>query len=116
MGSTRSTSSADRVLLRPPISGRSAVARMPRLVACAALWASSLSAQGDSLYTAWCSHCHGADARGTPAATTRLEVPPADLASCAASTAETENRWVGIVTRGGAAYGLSPGMPASRRG
>ena len=88
------------------------MARILRLVACAALWASSLSAQGDSLYTAWCSRCHGADARGTPAATTKLDVPPADLASCAASTAETEDRWVGIVTRGGSAFGLSLDMPA----
>jgi mono/diheme cytochrome c family protein len=90
------------------------VPRTLPLVACAALWASSLAAQqsGDSLYTAWCSHCHGADARGTPAASTRLAVPPADLASCAASTPETEAQWVGIVTRGGEAYGLSRDMPA----
>jgi mono/diheme cytochrome c family protein len=85
-----------------------------KLVACAALWASSAPAQGapDSLYAAWCSHCHGADARGTPVASARLAVRPADLASCAASTAETEEQWVGIVTRGGAAYGLSLDMPA----
>ncbi len=82
------------------------------LVACAALWASSLGAQGDSLYVAWCSACHGRDARGTPAASTRLAVQPADLASCSASTPETEDQWVGIVTRGGAAYGLSLDMPA----
>ncbi len=92
------------------------MARILRLVACAALWASSLSAQGDSLYTAWCSRCHGADARGTPAPSTKLEVPPADLASCAASTAETEDRWIGIVTRGGAAFGLSLDMPAYGEG
>ena len=87
-----------------------------KLAACAALWASSLSAQGDSLYAAWCSRCHGADAHGAPAASTRLEVPPADLASCAASTPETEEQWVGIVTRGGAAYGLSIDMPAYGEG
>ena len=87
-----------------------------KLAACAALWASSLSAQGDSLYAAWCSRCHGPDAHGAPAASTRLEVPPADLASCAASTPETEEQWVGIVTRGGAAYGLSIDMPAYGEG
>ena len=86
--------------------------RTLRLVACAALWASSLSGQGDSLYSAWCARCHGADARGTPAASVRTEVPPADLASCAVSAAEPEDQWIGIVTSGGAAYGLSIDMPA----
>ena len=88
--------------------------RTLRLVACAALWACSLSAQspGDSLYTAWCARCHGVDARGTPAASVRTNVPPADLASCPVSTAETEDQWVGVVTRGGAAFGLSLDMPA----
>lgn len=88
---------------------------MPRtlsLVACGVLWASSLSAQGDSLYGAWCARCHGADAHGTPVRSARLSVPPADLASCPASTAETEDQWTGIVARGGAAYGLSLDMPA----
>jgi cbb3-type cytochrome c oxidase subunit III len=88
------------------------VRRTLRLVACAALWASSLSAQGDSLYAAWCARCHGADGRGTPAASVRTDVPPADLASCPVSSAETEDQWVGIVTRGGAAFGLSLDMPA----
>ena len=49
--------------------------RMFRLVACAALWASSLAAQGDSLYGAWCARCHGADAHGTPVASVRTDVP-----------------------------------------
>jgi hypothetical protein len=39
-------------------------------------------------------------------------VPPADLASCPVNTAETEDQWVGVVTQGGAAYGLSLDMPA----
>jgi hypothetical protein len=72
-------------------------------------------AQGDSgaaFFQAWCKACHGADGRGTPAATTRLEVPPADLRDCRASTAEPEDRWVAIVTQGGAAFGLSLDMPA----
>jgi hypothetical protein len=42
----------------------------------------------------------------------RTDVPPADLASCATSSAETEDQWVGIVTQGGAAFGLSLDMPA----
>ena len=67
---------------------------------------------GAVLFQAWCRSCHGAEGRGTPAATTRLEVPPADLRDCKGSTAETEDRWVGIVTRGGAAFGLSLDMPA----
>src|SRR5204863_465239 len=50
--------------------------------------------------------------RGTPAATTRLELPPADLHECKGSTAETEDRWVNIVAQGGAAFGLSLDMPA----
>jgi len=90
------------------------VRRTLRLVACGALWASSLGAQGggDSLYAAWCARCHGADARGTPAASVRTDVPPADLASCPVNTAETEDQWVGVVTKGGAAFGLSLDMPA----
>ena len=71
--------------------------------------------QGDSgaaFFQAWCKACHGADGRGTPAATTRLEVPPANLRECKASTAEPEDRWVAIVTQGGAAFGLSLDMPA----
>lgn len=85
-----------------------------KLVVCAVLWASSAGAQGagDSLYTSWCSRCHGVDARGTPAASTRLAVPPADLAACAVSSAEPEDLWVDIVSRGGAAYGLSLDMPS----
>src|SRR5216117_190088 len=69
---------------------------------------------GDSaaLYTSWCKSCHGADGRGVPAASTRLEVPPADLRDCKTSTAEPEERWIGIVTQGGAAFGLSLDMPA----
>lgn len=67
---------------------------------------------GATLFQAWCRKCHGADGRGTPAATTRLEVPPADLKDCKGSTAEPEERWVAIVTRGGAAFGLSLDMPA----
>ena len=72
-------------------------------------------AQGDSgaaFFQAWCKACHGADGRGTPAATTRLEVPPANLRDCKASTAEPEDRWVAIVTQGGVAFGLSLDMPA----
>ncbi|PYP61178.1 MAG: hypothetical protein DMD37_14285, partial [Gemmatimonadetes bacterium] len=67
---------------------------------------------GAELYHAWCAACHGQDARGTPAASVRTTVPPADLASCAASTPEPAVRWLGVVTQGGAAYGLSLDMPA----
>ena len=67
---------------------------------------------GAVLYHAWCAACHGQDARGTPAASVRTTVPPADLASCAASTPEPAERWRGVVTKGGAAYGLSLDMPA----
>ncbi|HEY6157399.1 MAG TPA: cytochrome c [Gemmatimonadales bacterium] len=70
------------------------------------------SDSGAALFAAWCKSCHGAAGRGTPAATTRLEVPPADLHECKGSTAETEDRWVNIVTQGGAAFGLSLDMPA----
>src|SRR5256714_5159560 len=67
---------------------------------------------GAALFASWCKSCHGADGRGTPAATTRLEVPPADVHECKGSTAETEDRWVNIVAQGGAAFGLSLDMPA----
>jgi mono/diheme cytochrome c family protein len=93
------------------------VPRTLKLAACAALWACSLGAQqrpdsGGVLYAAWCARCHGADAGGTAAAMTKLEVRPADLSSCAVSSAETEDQWAGIVARGGAAFGLSLDMPA----
>src|SRR5262249_10225821 len=42
----------------------------------------------------------------------RVERQPANLAECRVSTAETEEQWTGIVTAGGAAYGLSIDMPA----
>ena len=67
---------------------------------------------GAALFQAWCKSCHGADGRGVPSAAARLEVPPADLKDCKGSTAETEDRWVGIVSQGGAAFGLSLDMPA----
>src|SRR3989440_6249902 len=80
------------------------------------LLALAAQAPGDSapaaLYQAWCSKCHGTDGRGRAAASTRLAVPPADLQECQASTAEPEARWIGIVTQGGAAFGLSLDMPA----
>ena len=83
----------------------------------AAVLALALVAQGPAdsgaaLFHAWCKSCHGADGRGTPSAATRLEVAPADLRDCKGSTAEPEDRWVAIVTRGGAAFGLSLDMPA----
>ncbi|OLB08197.1 MAG: hypothetical protein AUH06_03350 [Gemmatimonadetes bacterium 13_2_20CM_69_27] len=82
----------------------------------AVLLALAVQAPADSgpaaLYQAWCSKCHGTDGRGRAAATTRLAVPPADLQECQASTAEPEARWIGIVTQGGAAFGLSLDMPA----
>jgi hypothetical protein len=46
----------------------------------------------------------------------RTEVPPADLADCATSTAEPEARWTRIVRDGGAAVGLSIDMPALAEG
>src|SRR5256712_12887313 len=67
---------------------------------------------GAALYASWCASCHGADGRGVPAASTRLEGPPAGPRDCETSTAEPEDRWIGIVTQGGAAFGLSLDMPA----
>src|SRR5438876_2227514 len=67
---------------------------------------------GAVLYHAWCAACHGQDARGTPAASVRTTVPPADLASCAASTPQPAARWRGVAARRGAAHGLSLDLPA----
>lgn len=67
---------------------------------------------GRVLYRAWCSSCHGEDGRGVSRSMTQLEVPAADLANCRISSAEPEDRWVGIVRDGGDAYGLSMDMPA----
>src|SRR5205807_2408800 len=97
-----------------PLRRRAAAEGPARVIV--VLLALAAQAPGDSgpaaLYQAWCSKCHGTDGRGRAAATTRLAVPPADLQECQASTAETERRWIGIVTRGGAAFGLSLDMPA----
>src|SRR5207247_687280 len=57
---------------------------------------------GATLYRAWCASCHGADGRGQAARQTQLSVRPADLTECQTSTAETEERWLGIVREGGA--------------
>lgn len=85
---------------------------MPASVPLLLLLAAQSPDSGAALYQAWCKSCHGADGRGVPAASTKLEVPPANLADCRASTAEAEHRWIGIVASGGAAYGLSLDMPA----
>src|SRR5436309_3133070 len=80
------------------------------------LLALAVQAPADSgpaaLYQAWCSKCHGADGRGRAAAGTRLAVPPPDLKESAASTADPEARWIGIVTRGAASFVSSLDMPA----
>lgn len=89
---------------------------MPLLLLTVSLAAQSPADSGRLLYQAWCKSCHGADGRGVAAAMTKLEVPPADLADCRSSTAEPERRWIGIVTQGGAAYGLSLDMPAFGEG
>src|SRR5258705_40369 len=78
----------------------------------AALTPSGHGGQGAGLDGAGCARGQGAGARGTPVASVRTDVRPADLASCPASSAETEDQWVGIVTQGGAAFGLSLDMPA----
>ncbi len=67
---------------------------------------------GAVLYQSWCKPCHGADGRGISSTAARLQVPAANLAECKTSTAEPEARWIGIVTRGAAEYGLSLDMPA----
>ena len=67
---------------------------------------------GAVLYGAWCGSCHGADGRGVSRGTVRLEVPAADLADCAVSSAEPEDRWIAIVRDGGSSVGLSMDMPA----
>lgn len=84
-----------------------------RLVACAALWASSLSGQvggGDSLYGAWCARCHGADARGVPAASVRTEVPPADLAGILTLYPQT---WIRLSRLGHVAGSFGAGIPVN---
>lgn len=71
---------------------------------------------GEVLYSSWCSSCHGANGTGQAKAMVRTEVPPADLADCATSTAEPEERWTKIITDGGASVGLSIDMPAFGEG
>jgi mono/diheme cytochrome c family protein len=82
------------------------------LLLLAALPWSQAADTGQVLFGKWCGSCHGADGRGVSKTMTKLEVPAADLASCANSTSETEAYWVGIVANGGSAFGLSIDMPA----
>src|SRR5260370_24633989 len=78
----------------------------PVAVALVALAAQASPDSGAALFQAWCKSCHGADGRGVAAASTRLEVPAADLRDCKGSSAEPEARWRGVVTQGGGALGL----------
>ena len=71
---------------------------------------------GQVLYRSWCSSCHGEDGRGVSRSSVRLEVPTADLASCAVSSAEPEDLWVAIVRDGGESVGLSIDMPSFGEG
>ena len=71
---------------------------------------------GAVLYQAWCKNCHGADGRGVPSSMAKVEVPPANLTDCKATTAEPEERWVHVVADGGASVGLSMDMPAFGEG
>src|SRR5437879_9776205 len=67
---------------------------------------------GAAIFRNSCRMCHGANGRGDSTMIARLGVRPANLARCSESTAEPEGRWRQVVTRGGAAVGLSDRMPA----
>ncbi len=91
------------------------------MVISAALMAIAVTLQspadsGGVLYQSWCSNCHGADGRGQAKSMVKTEVPPTDLANCATSTAEPDERWIAIVRDGGASVGLSIDMPAFGEG
>lgn len=66
--------------------------------------------QGQQLFASNCAGCHGNEGAGDGAAGASLDPKPANLQNTAKETDPAYQHWV--ITKGGAAAGLSPSMPA----
>lgn len=65
---------------------------------------------GQQLFATNCSSCHGNEAKGDGPAAASLNPKPANLEQTAQETQPAYQHWV--ITKGGAAAGLSSAMPA----
>jgi mono/diheme cytochrome c family protein len=71
---------------------------------------SAAAAQGAaSMYAQKCAECHGANGKGDGPAGQVMVPPPAPFSTTLKGKSD---RWIGsVITQGGPAVGLSPGMP-----
>ena len=69
-------------------------------------------AEGKKLYTTYCVGCHGDKGKGDGPAASALPVKPANLSDGAVMNQLPDKFLVEIVSKGGAAVGKSPLMPA----
>jgi mono/diheme cytochrome c family protein len=66
---------------------------------------------GAEMYGRWCAVCHSVDGSGR-SATAPLKTPPLDFTDCHRATSEPDRDWTFVISRGGAAAGLSTEMPS----
>jgi mono/diheme cytochrome c family protein len=67
---------------------------------------------GQQLYRAACSACHGLDGRGQPRAIVGFDTPLPDFTDCAFATPEPDADWIAIVHQGGPIRAFDRRMPA----
>jgi mono/diheme cytochrome c family protein len=69
---------------------------------------------GDQVFKAACTACHGPDGRGTPQAIAGFEQPRTfpDFTRCDQTTAEPDSTWKSIIVHGGPSRGFSQIMPS----
>lgn len=77
-----------------------------------ALSAQANKAEGRRIYRTYCSSCHGETGKGDGLAAQSLPVKPADHADGKVMSQHSDKYLFDIITRGGAAVGKSPLMPA----
>lgn len=91
--------------------------RLPTVILLAgfALWAGRATAQTPTtareMYHAWCATCHADDGAGKVAGRIGTKTP-LDFTNCRLATPESDADWQLVISRGGAAAGLSFDMPA----
>jgi mono/diheme cytochrome c family protein len=70
------------------------------------------AAEGQKVYTTYCSSCHGDKGRGDGAAGKALPVEPADHTDGKLMNSFSDEFLINIISKGGAAVGKSSFMPA----